>query len=210
MKISIIGMSNSGKTYWSKKLEKMGFRYFGCDDFIEKKLRKELKRLGYSGINDVAKWIGQPYEERYKINSQRYLKIEKQTVEEILSHLNNELVNNKRIVIDTTGSVIYLGEKIMGLFKKFTTIINLDTPVSIREQMYQNYLKNPKPVIWGDSFKIEKGQSRSEALAMCYPKLLTFRNEKYRNYADVTANYFLLRSENFTAEKFLKLFQDKK
>ena len=40
MKISIVGMSGSGKTYWSKKLESEGFKRFCCDDLIEEKLEK--------------------------------------------------------------------------------------------------------------------------------------------------------------------------
>lgn len=198
-------MSNSGKTYWSKKLERAGFRYFGCDDFIEEKLGKELKKLGYSGIDGMAKWIGQPYEERYKTNSQKYLEIEKQAVEEILSHLNNDLLNDKKIVVDTTGSVIYLGEKIMSLLKKSTAIIYLETSLSTQKQMYQNYLKEPKPVIWGKLFRRKKGQSQLEALAECYPRLLVFRSKRYKKYADITIDYSLRRSKKFTVKKFLDL-----
>ncbi len=201
-------MSNSGKTYWSKKLEKIDFRYFGCDDFIEKKLGKELKRLGYLDINDIPKWLGQPYDERYKINSQKYLEIEKQAVEKILSRLNDDLLKDEKIVIDTTGSIIYLGEKIMGLLKKLTTIIYLETPLAIQKQMYQNYLKSPKPVIWENCFKRKKGQIPSEALAECYPKLLAFRSKRYKKYADITVNYFLRRSKNFTVKKFVDLLKD--
>lgn len=205
MKISLIGISNLGKTYWSKELEKVGFKRFGCDDLIEKKLGEELKRLGCSGLNAMAKWMGQPYEKRYQINSRKCLELEKQAVEEILSSLNNNLVNDENIVIDTTGSVIYLGGKIMASLKKSTTVVYLDTPVSIQKQMYQKYLENPKPVIWGNSFKIKKGQSPSEALEECYPKLLSFRSKRYQKYADITVDYFLLRNKNFTVEKFIKL-----
>ncbi|MBD3202988.1 hypothetical protein GF327_01730, partial [Candidatus Woesearchaeota archaeon] len=69
MIISMIGMSNSGKTYWSKKLEKKyNFQRYTCDDIIRKKLKKILKKQGFSGIKDVSEWMGQPYEKRYEKN----------------------------------------------------------------------------------------------------------------------------------------------
>ena len=34
MKISLIGMSNVGKSYWSKKLQENGFKYVGIDEQI--------------------------------------------------------------------------------------------------------------------------------------------------------------------------------
>ena len=66
-------MSGSGKSYWSKKLQAKGFKRFCCDDLIEKKLENELKKLGYSGIQDVAKWMGQPFDTQYLRSSKEYL-----------------------------------------------------------------------------------------------------------------------------------------
>jgi len=34
MKLSLIAMSGSGKSYWSAKLAKRGFRHFDCDQMI--------------------------------------------------------------------------------------------------------------------------------------------------------------------------------
>src|ERR1039457_799049 len=109
MKISLIGMSGSGKSYWSKQLEKKGFKRFGCDDMIEKKLHIDLNRLGLNGIHDVAKWMGYPYEKKYKTANKKYLDLEKQIMREILYFLKNEAKTDENIVIDTTGSVIYSG-----------------------------------------------------------------------------------------------------
>lgn len=197
MKISLIGMSNSGKTFLAKKL--VGFRYFGCDEFIQEKLRKKY-RLDEI---DVAKWMGQPYEERYVMNSKEYLKFEKYGIKEILAYLAKS-PKDEKIVVDTTGSIIYLDEKIINSLKKFTVFVYLKTPISI-EQLYQNYLKKPKPVIWGNCFSWKKGQTELEALAECYPKLLSFRKKKYKKYADVTIDCSLLLDRNFTVRKFMNL-----
>jgi len=100
MPLAIIGMSNSGKTYWSKKLEKeKGYYYFGCDDYIQKK-------LNFKSMEDLNCWLGFPYEKNYQKNSQLYLQYEKEAVEMALKLIENN--QNKKIVIDTTGSIVHL------------------------------------------------------------------------------------------------------
>ncbi|MFH1838263.1 MAG: hypothetical protein ABH808_02070 [Candidatus Kuenenbacteria bacterium] len=147
---------------------------------------------------------GQPYEKRYKINSQKYLGFEKQAIKNFLFYIN-ALTSDEKIVIDTTGSLIYLDKAIISALKKFTTIVYLNTPTLIQKQMCQKYFKNPKPVIWGNSFKQKKGQSQLEALIECYPKLLSFRSKRYKKYADITIDYSLLKSKNFAVKKFINL-----
>src|SRR5437868_5591313 len=124
MKISLIGMSGSGKTYWSKKMEKKGFIRFCCDDLIENKLHEELKSLGYKGgIKDLAKWMGQPYEKKYRITSKKYVSIEKQVMKEVLNTVEKQF--DKNLIIDTTGSVIYTGNRILERLKNLTKVIFL-------------------------------------------------------------------------------------
>ncbi len=40
--LSLIGMSNVGKTYWGRKSKEIGFRHIECDQIIEKNFRKNL------------------------------------------------------------------------------------------------------------------------------------------------------------------------
>lgn len=207
MIISLIGMSNSGKTYWAKKLETIGFLRLSCDDYIEKKLDKELKTMGYSGIHDVSKWMGQPYEEKYLQTSKKYLDFEIESLCEIIRKLKSGSIG-QNIVVDTTGSVIYTGDKIMEELARLSKILYLDTPPEIKKKMYEIYFRNPKPVIWGDSFKRTNGESDLEVLKICYPNLLEFRSNKYKKYANITLNYFLLRKRNLTANDFLKFIQN--
>lgn len=182
MIISLIGMSGVGKTFWSKKLEKKGFKRFGCDDIIEEKLGKELKRLGYSGINDVAKWLGQPYDTQYETTSKKYLELENNAMSEIFLRVPTEKGD---AVIDTTGSVIYTNKPILKQLKKLTKVIYLVTPLELQKKMYILYLKDPKPVIWGNSFFKQTNESNLDALVRCYPRLLTFRAKEYEKLADV-------------------------
>lgn len=206
MRITLIGMSGSGKTHWSKELEARGFRRFCCDDMIEEKLRDELVLDGLKGgINDVSEWMGQPYEQRYAQRSRRYLYLEAEMMREIFQHIENDLASDVDVVIDTTGSVIYTAEDIIDKLSTLTIIGYLDSPASVQEKMYDLYLKDPKPVIWGDLFQKKKGESGAKALARCYPKLLEFRTNRHRELADVTLDYYRVRQPDFTVEDLLNI-----
>ncbi len=200
-------MSGSGKTYWSEKLRRKGFRMFSCDDLIEKRLGRELRSLGFSGINDVARWMGQPFDARYKHTSQKYLKFEKAVMKKVLKMVGR-CDNNDNIVIDTTGSVIYTGSDILAQLCRLTTVIYLHTPLSVREKMYRLYIQDPKPVIWGNSFKKTGRQSNLAALKKYYPKLLAFRARQYAKLADITLNYHCLRGNDYSIVNFMKRIYD--
>src|SRR5437762_762767 len=112
MKISLVGMSGSGKTHWGKKLARQGFTLFDANELLEDKLRDELKKVGYKGIRDVARWMGQPYEKQYSKTSAQYLAAERETMMEILDYVEKRAKPDEHILIDTTGSVIYTGDDI--------------------------------------------------------------------------------------------------
>lgn len=203
MKISLIGMSGSGKSHWSRKFEAEGFRRFCVDDLIEEKLEKELKKLGYSGINDVARWMGQPYDIQYPQTSERYLTFEKEIMRSILSSLENHHPD-ENIIIDTTGSVIYTGEDVLQNLSRLTKIIYLQTPDSVIEKMYQLYIQDPKPVIWGNIFHKKPEESNLDALNRNYPVLLQSRAEQYGKIAHVTLDYHVLRNDSAVITTFLE------
>jgi len=203
MKFSLIGMSGSGKTYWSKKLQKKGFKVLRCDDLLEKKLGAGFKNLGYSGIRDVARWMGQPFDGRYAKKSQEYLTCEKKAMEDILS----EAETCQNLIIDTTGSVIYLGNVILNKLSSVSKVVYIRADTSSIEKMFRLILKNLKPVIWGKSFNKNAGESNKQALTRCYPKLLEFRSKEYEKLADFTLDYRLLRKSDFIVEKFIELIK---
>ncbi len=189
-------MSGSGKSYWSKKLESKGFKRFCCDDLIEEELGRELTALGYSGIQDVAKWMGQPYERQYKKNSKRYLELESEVMQEILAYLE-KATDNEDIIVDTTGSVIYMEEDILKRLAEESKLLYFHTPSFVRKHMYEEYMKNPKPVIWGKIFSKQKGENNMESLQRNYPKLLEFRVKKYKEVSEIIFDYHMLRHDSF-------------
>ncbi len=204
MKITLLGMSGIGKTYWANQLEQTGFQRFSVDDLIESKLGTELSVLGYEGIRDVAKWMGQPYEKQYPETSQIYLDFEQESVLELLSQLNTKSYNRSNVVIDTTGSVIYLTDTVLRALSESTVMIYFHTPESAHKEMARQYLLDPKPVIWGDSYNQIQGETTIQAIARCYPKLLQDRTTKYKQLAKITLDYTQLRSSTMTVQDIIK------
>lgn len=193
--ISLVGMSGIGKSYWSKNLEQYGFERFGCDDLI-------VKALGYSGIQDVAKWMGYPFDPQYKDTSKQYLKMEEEVMNGIMEEI--ERSEAQRVVIDTTGSLVYLGESILDRLSAMTHVVYLETPPDDLKKMYDVFLAFPKPIIWGTSFRQIDGEGGKEALERCYPDLLTYRTKRYRELAHITLRYEDLHTPGFTTEQFIQ------
>jgi len=148
--LSFVGMSNIGKTYWSKQLQCVGFRHINCDGLIEEKLTPVLGKLGYSGIEDISRWMGQPYDERFIVNQNKYLSSEKEVMKKIFAQVKNENLNNT--VIDTTGSVIQTGKNFSEKLKQYSMVIYIEASENMKEKMFKQYLEEPKPVVFGDVY----------------------------------------------------------
>jgi len=199
--ISLIGMSNVGKSHWREQASTVGFTPFCCDDRIEANLEPYLREMGFAGIEDVAKWMGQPYEPQSPENQALYLAQETLVMEEAIRKLRKD---GEPFVIDTTGSVVYTGKEVLTALRELSTIVLLDAPTSLQEELYHQYLANPKPVIWGEMYKPLDGESPEEALARCYPLLLKSRSEMYQRHAHVVLDYDKLRAPGFTVNDFLR------
>lgn len=200
MSVIPFGMSGLGKSRWSLQLEALGYARVCVDDEIEKLLGPYLVSQGYSGIADVSKWMGQPFDERYKRNAALYLKYEKQVMWQVV----RRIIRGEKLVVDTTGSVIYVGWPILLLLWLFATIVLLDAPESHQEVLFEQYVADPKPVLWGNkTYRPYWGEEPMAALARCYPNLLKTRNKRYRRWAHSTLYYDELRVPGFTARDFL-------
>jgi shikimate kinase len=198
MKISLIGMSGCGKSFWAEKLAASGFERFCIDDLIEQRLGDELR---HHGIKGVAEWMGQPYEARHGATSARYLALEQAAVEEALDALEKQSAAADT-VIDTTGSVIYLGKQLLDRLASLTTLIYLDT--LDLQALYEQYVRDPKPVIWGNTFSQRPHESPEAALARCYPDLLAYRQRRYRGLAHHTLDHATRWAPGFDIGRFLR------
>ncbi|HJO62766.1 MAG TPA: shikimate kinase [Desulfobacterales bacterium] len=203
MRLSLIGMAGSGKSYWSMKLAEHGFRRFGCDELIAEKLAHEL--FGSDGRSiETGEWMGFPYERQYKKHESKYLAYEKRVLSEILYYLQNPKIDrDEHIVVDTTGSVIYTGREMMEKLRQNTIVIFLSTPPEVQKQLLNAYITNLHPMLWRDVFHKKPNETNQKALARCYPRLFSERERLYFRYADFTIDYHSCRKDGFGANDFL-------
>jgi shikimate kinase len=192
-------MAGSGKSYWSKKLEQQGFLRITVDDLIEAKLEKELTTLGYRGINDMAKWLGRPDEKKYQETSAKYIDFERDSILEILAIVHKHSGGKQSVVIDTTGSVVYVPSDILRELKYRTNMVYIHTPESAHKELVKRFINDPKPIIWGNVFTRHSGETYRQALARCYPMLLKERMSRYKELADVTLDFEYLTKPKLTA-----------
>jgi shikimate kinase len=181
MIISLIGMSGTGKSFWSKQLAKQcGFLRFCCDDLIEEQL---AHRLSARGISAVGSWMGFPFEERYADNEKLYQEIEEQVMRQVLGRCRKLASGDRSVVIDTTGSVIYTSTEVFQNLTHLTTPIHLQATAEVQERLLQRYLSRPKPVLWNGNFNQLPEESGFDAIRRCYPTLLASREQHYEALA---------------------------
>ncbi len=202
--LALIGMSGAGKSYWSKKMEAKGYRWYNCDDMIAERLGPKLIGNGKTTLK-LAKWMGQPFSEGYIKAQKIYLELEEAVVEQICYELENSVAINTPVVVDTTGSLIYLQKNLIHRLRALTKMIYLRLPEEKYDQLFDNFIKDPKPVIWECKFKPLKGESSQNALRRCYKDLLSFRNEKYRLLADYELDPSFHHSPNRKVDEILEL-----
>jgi shikimate kinase len=205
IKLSFIGMSGAGKSHWAQKLAGAGFRVLGIDDRIEQKLAKELAEGGYRGIGGVAAWMGWPDQPAYREREKKYLLCEIESMGEALDEIQSSA--EEGIVLDTTGSVVYTGEETCHRMQNLTTIVYLDVPPEEEELLISRYLSDPKPVLWGDLFDLRPGESTTDAVRRCYPRLLAHRKKLYKQFAHHAISLDRLQKSQLDPRGFLELLQ---
>ena len=201
MRLALIGMSGSGKTFWTKKLAEKGSPAVSCDDEIEQRLAPRLGPGGYSGISGVAAWMGWPDSPTYAEREAEYLAEEIHTLDEVLNELEEKL--EKPLVLDTTGSVIYAGNHLLMRLRRQMTIVYLAATEQERQLLIERYLNDPKPVLWRGAFQAKSGETPRETVARCYPALIEARRRSYEALAHCTLSVAELRAP-LDAEQFLE------
>lgn len=207
MKLTLIGMSGSGKSYWSRSLETAGFTRFGCDDQITIRLAEELK---YDAHNfPMHQWVGYPDEEGYEERSAAYLSAEQAVLDEILRTLQDSSAD-ENIVIDATGSIIYMPMELLKRLREETQIILLEVTRQDYKNMLAFYLANPTAIIWQGLFQPNQGESRLQTFERCYPRLIQSRKKAYQCLADLTIPTRFHRAPSLSAADFVNLIKSNK
>jgi hypothetical protein len=202
--LSLVGMSGSGKSVWSQALASAGFVRFCCDEMIAEKLGCRPK--GREGtIETLGEWMGFPSDPGYQEREEKYLSLEIEVLSGIIARLK-ELRSGGggvRVVVDTTGSVIYAGGGVLSELKALTTVVYLALTPEARQPMLEKYIAAPRPVLWQGLFVQMPGETRRDALIRCYPLLLDYRERFYRSLCDVEIPYEVHRRAGLDIEEFL-------
>lgn len=177
LRVALIGMSGAGKSYWAKRIAAAGFPAISCDTQIEQRLAPALQAGGYSGINGVAAWMGWPDSPSYAEREAAYLAEEIATLDEVLTGLEKNSAQN--LVLDTTGSVIYVGNHLLHRLRKQMLVVYLAASDDEQQLLIHRYLEDPKPVLWRGAFQPRKGELPHDTVARCYPALIAARRQSY-------------------------------
>jgi hypothetical protein len=199
-------MSGSGKSYWAERLFRRGFRRFCLDTLIAQKLSAGLMREDGS-LMTLGEWMGFPFQDGYQGREDLYLSAERELMAEVLDWIDGNACgsSDENAVVDTTGSVIYVGENLLKRLSSLTTVINFTVPAVVREAMLRQYISNPRPVLWRGFFSIEPGESIEDALFRSYHALLDSREVAYHELADLEIHYFTRNSPDFRISDFLEI-----
>ena len=221
-RLALVGMSGSGKSFWTKKLAAAGWKSVCCDDLIEQRLAPRLAAGGYSGINGVAAWMGWPNSVTYVQREAEYLAEEISVMDEFLNNLEKETSGLEKdtsgtpIVLDTTGSVIYAQNNILMRLRRQMTVVHLADTEDEQRILVERYLNDPKPVLWRGTFHVKDQETPRQTVARCYPLLIAARSKSYETLAHCAVQVSELRakhasdSENNSAdvERFLQKIRE--
>jgi shikimate kinase len=198
-------MSGIGKSYWSKKLEEHGFTRFGCDDLITDHLAYQM---GYNDPDqfDMHAWVGYPDQTTHAERAQKYLQTEELVLQDIIKFLENA-DENQNIVIDSTGSIIYMNPAIINQLQKLTDFVHLDITPADLDKMLAYYLNNPVAIIWNGYFQPTSNENRQETFERCYPQLIKSREKKYKEIAKIILPPEFHRNEGTQVGEFLAYLQ---
>ncbi len=200
LRLALIGMSGTGKTFWSKRLAETGRPVFCCDDRIEQRLRARLGG-GFAGTSGVASWMGWPDSPTYAQREAEYLAEEIAALDEVLT----DLVRNpaRPLILDTTGSVIYTGNNLLLRLRRQMTVVYLAASPAEQQLLIERYLTDPKPVLWRGAFQPKKGETPRATVARCYPTLIAARRQSYEALAHCSVPVAELRDATLDAAAFL-------
>lgn len=202
MQFSLIGMSGAGKSFWSKKIESKGYLRYSCDDLIAERLGLKLEKRVKSTKN-LAKWMGEPFSKGYPKAEELYLEQEGAVINMICDELENNIPKTLPVVVDTTGSLIYLDKTLLKRLANLTRIVYLNLPTEKNIELFKAYLQDPKPIIWEGKYLPREGESSEETLGRCFGELLNYRNGLYGSISDCVLDYSFHHSPKTGVSEFL-------
>jgi shikimate kinase len=197
LRLALIGMSGAAKTYWARHLAEQ-YPAISTDDQIEARLAPELQKGDFRGINGVAAWMGWPDSPTYAERESHYLAEEIASMDEVLTGLEKNPASE--LILDTSGSVIHVGNNLLLRLRKLMTVVYLEASAEEQQLLIRRYLDDPKPVLWRGAFQPRARESATETVARCYPALIGARRQSYQALAHHTLPVAELRELAALAE----------
>src|SRR5271168_3889696 len=87
LRLALVGMSGTGKSYWTQRIAAAGYPAVSCDAQIESRLKPALQSGSHSGTSGVAAWMGWPDRLTYAEREAAYLVEEIATLDDVLTDL---------------------------------------------------------------------------------------------------------------------------
>jgi len=201
--IALIGMSGAGKSSWASRLAAAGFTWLHCDQLIAEKLRANFD-VGGGSVYDLGHWMGFPYEARYAEHEAVYLASETAVLSTIVEGIAQGRYTSTNLIVDLTGSAIYIDSEVLSRVRQSATIVYLAVSPKLHNQMVQDYIANPRPIIWHGLYRPLPHEAPAAALARCYRDLLADRERLYTELSHLTIADALHRSPEFDVGAFLQ------
>ena len=203
MIIALIGRAGAGKSLWASRLAAAGFTWLHCDELIAEKLRASFE-IGAGSVYDLGQWMGFPYEARYAEREALYLASETEVLGAIVDDIARGRYANANLIIDLTGSAIYVDRAVLNAVRQAATIVYLAVSPRLHDQMVQEYIANPRPLVWNGLYRPLPAEDPAAALARCYRHLLAERERLYAELSHVTIADALHRSPDVDVGAFLQ------
>ena len=200
MVIGLIGMAGIGKSRWAARLADAGFRALHCDDLIAERLRT-FHGANTVTVYDIGRWMGFPYDTHYVERERIYLACE----QEVMAQIAERIAGEDEIVIDMTGSVVYLDAALIQRIRRHATMVYLADDPHLRVRLLEEYLTCPRPIVWNSMYQPHPGETPEATLARCYPQLVHTRATLYRTICDIVIEPQRHRNPAFTVADFLAM-----
>ena len=207
--LGLIGMSGAGKSAWAQKLADAGWSWLHCDQLIAEKLGARSE-VAAGAVHDLGNWMGLPHEAGYAEREAIYLQYENEVLREIIQAVSNHSAPARDIIIDLTGSAIYVDRELLDRLRSLATIVYLAVSPKLHRQMLHDYLAHPRPIVWNTNYQPLPGEVPAATLARCYPRLVAAREQQYREISDVILDETLHRDPAFDVDALLRYVEQQR
>ncbi len=202
MILGFIGMSGAGKTSWATRLAANGFECIHCDELIAAQISQTLNQSSFS-VYDLGDWLGLPYTEGFQQREVEYLAHEAAALQIALDQAAQHDASHN-LIIDMGGSVIYLDPALLARVRQIATVVYFAITPQLHAQLLQEYLRQPRSLIWQGMFQPEAHESLEATFTRCYSRLISYREQHYAALSHVTLEHAFYSQPELSTEAFLR------